>query len=128
MSLCAIKSAYQCRQTMRALNIRLSIKLNVLTVAFVKRFVLYSIKHIMYFQIPHMLFVIKILKLSAPVHQAVQLPLSAKRLSITGESYLAVHLTVTFMSNIHTLKQKVNFQNSEVQNMFKVIWVQPLPR
>ena len=33
-----------------------------------------------------------------------------------------------FMSNIHTLKQKVNFQNSEVQNMFKVIWVQPLPR
>lgn len=61
------------------LNIRLSIKLNVLTVAFVKRFVLYSIKHIMYFQIPHILFVIKILKLSAPVHQAVQLPLSAKR-------------------------------------------------
>ena len=48
---------------MRDLNIRLSIKLNVLTVAFVKRFVLYSIKHIMYFQIPHMLFVIKILKL-----------------------------------------------------------------
>ena len=36
-------------------------------------------KHIMYFQIPHMLFVIKILKLSAPVHQAVQLPLSAKK-------------------------------------------------
>lgn len=59
VSLCAIKSAYQCRQTMRDLNIRLSIKLNVLTVAFVKRFVLYSIKHIMYFQIPHILFVIK---------------------------------------------------------------------
>ena len=37
----------------------------------------------------------------------------SKEIINNGESYLAVHLTVTFMSNIHTLKQKVNFQNSK---------------